>query len=459
MGSAGTATNVNDFYMRFHFLAARLSVALLALSLFSCQNQPASNSTKVAGVEIPEILPEDTSAKGSSEATLITTNYNKAIAELRKNSDNPKPFLDLASTFIQQGRISSNGAYYSNAALQMIDQVLNGETATKDQRFYAYSLKSAVMLHLQRYPEAREAAQQGLNISQYNAGIWGCLVDAQVELGHYDSAIVACDRMVRLRPDLRSYARVSYLREIMGENQPAIEAMKMAVQSGVAGLESTEWARAQLGDLYFNTGHKDSATLQYRYALFYRPGYAPAAMGMAHVFTAEKNLDSAIRYAELAVQAMPESSYQDYLADLLEWNGNPSKAKQIRAEALQTLTNEAASESKYDLAKYNRTREFALAYLAARDFSQAYRYAKADFGVRPANIDANALMAWVCYKLGKVNEAHGYADKAMSTHKKNAVLLYQCGTIFTAAGNATQGEMLKKEALSLMPYLDLRQFQ
>ena len=53
--------------------------------------------------------------------------------------------------------------------------------------------------------------------------------------------------MVDIRPDIRSYSRVSYLREIYGDYPGAIEAMKMAVDAGVAGDEATEWARIQLG--------------------------------------------------------------------------------------------------------------------------------------------------------------------------------------------------------------------
>jgi hypothetical protein len=40
-------------------------------------------------------------------------------------------------------------------------------------------------------------------------------VDGNVEMGNYDSAVAFADKMVALRPDLTSYSRVSYLREIL----------------------------------------------------------------------------------------------------------------------------------------------------------------------------------------------------------------------------------------------------
>lgn len=50
-----------------------------------------------------------------------------------------------------------------------------------------------------------------------------------------------------IRPDLRSYSRISYLREIYGDLDGAIEAMKLAVTAGYPGYEQTAWARLTLG--------------------------------------------------------------------------------------------------------------------------------------------------------------------------------------------------------------------
>ncbi len=43
--------------------------------------------------------------------------------------------------------------------------------------------------------------------------------DALVELGRYDEAFAAFDRMVSLRPGLASYARVAYARELTGDRR------------------------------------------------------------------------------------------------------------------------------------------------------------------------------------------------------------------------------------------------
>ena len=64
-------------------------------------------------------------------------------------------------------------------------------------------------------------------------------------------------------------SRTPYLREIMGDTDGAIEAMKLAVSCGYPGHEQSEWTRCQLGRLYENTGRLDYARLQYALALHF----------------------------------------------------------------------------------------------------------------------------------------------------------------------------------------------
>ena len=62
-----------------------------------------------------------------------------------------------------------------------------------------------------RYGERARAAAPGV-VKPY-----GVIVDAQVELGRYDAAERTLQRMVDLKPNLSSYARVSYFRELHGD--------------------------------------------------------------------------------------------------------------------------------------------------------------------------------------------------------------------------------------------------
>ena len=426
---------------------------ILILGLFSCRNSQ-NPVTKVNGVSIPDILPKDTSSGTAGEQLNIRTTFDKAIKDLQANAENPKPYLELAAAYILEGRISGNGGYYSNAALSVLDDVMKSETSTEDQKFQALSLKSAVLLNMHQFKEAYDAANEGLKLAQYNAGIWGALVDADVELGHYADAVKAADKMMSIRPDLRSYSRVSYLRQLYGDIPGAISAMKMATESGVASIEATEWARVQLADLYLRSGNADSARLLYRYSLVYRPNYPQAEMGMARADAAQKQYDGAIEHARKAIKTMPEAAFIAYMADLYEWKGDTKKAAEVRADVLRLLKEAADNEPKDALVKHNNARELAMAYLDAKDLENAQRYAKIDYDMRPDNMDANELMAWIAYLKGDFAGAKAYAEKTLVTNTKNATTLYKAGTIFAAAGDKQRGDSLQQTGLKIMPYID-----
>ena len=81
----------------------------------------------------------------------------------------------------------------------------------------------------------QEALQLGERARAANPSVprvYGVIADAQTELGMYDDAIATLQTMVDMRPDLSSYSRVSYARELHGDLDGAIEAMRMAVDAG-----------------------------------------------------------------------------------------------------------------------------------------------------------------------------------------------------------------------------------
>lgn len=441
----------SPLFMTFKRIPAVLCLCFLILAA-ACGGSHES-STTVNGIRIPNILPEDTSKGSRQEQMMIRTTFDKAIADLKTNSENPQPLLDLASAYIMEGRISGNGGYYSNAVLEVLERVLTGEGATEDQRFQALSLKSTVLLNMHQFKAALDAANEGLAISQYNSGIWGALVDAQTELGHYPEAVAACDKMLSLRPDLRSYSRASYLRQIHGQNAGAIDVMKMAVESGVPGLEPTEWARVQLGDLYFNTGKIDTARLMYMYSNYYRPDYPYALMGLARVCRAEDKVDSALFFTRAAIRQLSESAFISYMADIYELKGDAAKAKEVREDVRKSLEDLVKNEPGNAKVKHNSNRELANAWLALGEYDKALGYSGKDLEMRPGNIDANELEAWIYYRKGDFNKAKEYAAKMFVTNQKNALSLYRAGMIYSAAGEVAKGDSLKAEAVSIMPYV------
>ena len=146
-----------------------------------------------------------------------------------------------------------------------------------------------------------------------------------VELGNYFAAVKEADIMMSIRPDLRSYSRVSYLREIHGDYPGAIEAMKLAVDAGPPGDEATEWARIQLGKLYEISGDLKNAEMSYNISLQYRPGYAYAIAGLGRMATLAKEYNKAIAYYKQADSLVNDYSFKEDMADVYELAGQKDK--------------------------------------------------------------------------------------------------------------------------------------
>lgn len=450
-------TATHDYTMKFSILSRLALITVVAVNLFtavSCSNAPKAGPDEVVvnGVVIPKILPRKEGLGTASEVKEIQVAYDGAVAALKEDTTAASTYLTLASVFISEGRVSGNGGYYSNAAIRMLDRALGAEDATLDERFQAYSLKSAALLNLHLFTEALEVARQGLQLNDYNSGIYGALVDANVELGRYNEAVKACDKMLSIRPDLRSYSRASYLRQIYGDIPGAIVAMKMAVEAGVPGDEGTEWARTTLGDLYLANGAPDSAAVTFQQSLQFRPAYPRAEVGLAHAAAAKEQYGDAIAHMRTAIKLTPESSYVGYLADLHALNGDTVKAAEIRSEVLGKL-EVAEREAQKDGFKHNGARELAQANLAAGKLDAALKLAQQDLKSRPENVDANELVSWILYQKGDFAGARPYADKAMATGSKNPASLYKAGSVYSRAGNASRGDSMLTSTLRRHPYL------
>ena len=422
----------------------------------SCSSSGGRDTQQInSDLSIPALLTRKKQIGNAAEDTMIKTTYDKAVDGLKKNPDDLKQFITLASVYITEGRITGNSGYYSNAAIDVLNRVTNEQAANKDIAFEALNLKSAVLLNMHQFKDALAIAQQGVAINAYSSGIYGALVDANVEIGNYDEAVKNCDKMLSIRPDLRSYSRASYLRQIYGDNAGAIVAMKMAVEAGGPGDESTEWARVTLGDLYLNIGKADSASYAYRTALMYRPGYPYAQIGLAKVQKSQKNYDSAIALTREAINTMSQPAFVLMLADLYELKNDKAKAAEIRGDVINLL-EEGEKEQANSPIKHNASREMAMAYMDTKQNEKALQYALKDLTMRPDNIDANELVAWLYYLDGDYANAKTYAAKTLRTNTKNATTLYKAGMVYATAGDAAKGNELMQQAREISPFIDQR---
>jgi tetratricopeptide (TPR) repeat protein len=386
---------------------------------------------------------------GSGEWVNAKAAIEGLLAALRKNPDDRKAQLQLAEAYIQEARITGDHVYYDEAAMELLNDLLQKEP----DNFEALSCKAAVYLSQHHFTDGKEIAMQALKLNPHNAYIYGLLVDANVELGDYKEAVKMSDKMVSIRPDLKSYSRISYLREIHGDYKGAIVAMKMAVASGIPGQEQTEWARIFLGHLYENTGAIDTAELCYRIALENRAGYAYAYAGLGRIEKANHNYKDAIKDFEKAEKLTSDYSFGDELTDLYRLDNQPEKAYKNAQAVIEKLNADSNSDERNSKTGHYSDRELAYAYLKVYKYDMALKHALIEYNRRPDNIDVNETLAWVYYKLGKYIDADKYINVAMKTNSQNPNLLYRACLIKMKSGFRKDGIALMEKALDINPFL------
>lgn len=370
------------------------------------------------------------------------TNAQKLANAIKANPKDLKAQISLANLFIIEARATGNYTYYDKAAMKNINNVLK----TDPQNFSALTLKSLLYLSQHHFADGLATAIQAQSINPYNAFVYGILVDGNVEMGNYDSAVANAEKMMSIRPDLRSYARASYLREIYGDYPGAIEAMKLAVEAGAPGDESTEWCRVQLGHLYENNGDNKSAEMNYTIALDNRKNYAYALAGMARIALSNKMYDKAINYYLQADSLVNDFSFKEELVDAYQLTGQKDKAAATSKIVIDEMNINAIGAAFDENIGHYADRELAYAYLKINNYDKAVEHALAEYNRRPKNIDANETLAWVYYQKGDYAKALPYMKVALKTNSKNPVLLCRAGLIFQKAGDKIKAKEYLEQA-------------
>jgi tetratricopeptide (TPR) repeat protein len=375
-------------------------------------------------------FPTLASRGGNANASTEFLNAQKAVdfyrEEIRQHPERVKYYIGLAQLFLQEARVTGRHHEYLPTAQYLIGQALDREPQNYDARV----TKATMLMTMHKFEEAEQLVQGAIDAQPHTATGYGVLCDAQVELGKYDEAVRTCDKMMSTRPDLRSYARASYLRELHGDPEGAIQAMKMAADAGVAGQENRAWALYNLGKLFLNQGKLDTAAYIFNGILEERPGYAYALSGLAQVKRAQGRIVEGVDLLSKASQLTPEHVFVEQLADLYS-----SAAKNEQADGIAKIAIEMFSQ--HEKAGWNINREYAM-FCAdhGMNLEDALQRAAKEYQARPDNIDVLETYAWTLYRNGKAIEAASFIERALRLNTKSYMLAYHAAKIYEAAGQS-----------------------
>jgi tetratricopeptide (TPR) repeat protein len=399
------------------------------------------DETHTQSFSLVELLQRDGDLS-SEEFAQLQMKFNNLKTKYEADNSDFESLLKLAEIYIYEARVSGEHPYYYAAALATLDEVLKHEKViTKDQKFNALFYKATVELSQHHFEEALVTANKALAINKLNSGIYGVLVDANVEIGNYDEAVKMCDRMLEIRPDLRSYSRSSYLREIHGDITGSKVAMVNAINAGAPYSEYKCWSLVTLGGVYESVGQLDSAQICYEFATQERENYPFGVAGIARIMYKNGDVEKAEALYKKAIGMLPEIEFNIQLARMYKAQGRTKELKEMTA-SIETMFKEDIESG------HNMSLEYAnFLCTFKKDYQGALKYAKEEWSGRPKNIDVNKQLAFIYYKLGDKKRATQHLNVAMQTKKQDADLKCLQGLI-------KSDKALVKASFVMNPYQD-----
>lgn len=388
--------------------------------------------------------PEAAKAAESFSVSESDPEIKSALDYIAKASDSALGYQQLAIIYIKRAR--QTGDFSLNAKAETA--IKKGlEVAPADVS--VQKLQATLHLTYHRFDEALALGTQLAKDNPTDAFIYGILTDANVELGNYDAAVASVQKMVDLRPNSASYARVAHVRSLNGDHNGAVEMFKLAARTAdPSDKEAQSWCLSYLGEELWKYGKYAEAEKVYDEALTILPDYYLAAVGKGRVLASKGELDAAIQILTKTSDRIPNVDALIMLGDIYTKLGNTEKAKQ---------NYELVEVVEARIGVNNDQKRLALMWSNNNvKLDEALTIATREHGLRRDINTADAL-AWAQYKKGNFAEAKTAITETLRLKSNDAKFLYHSGMIEKALGNEAVAQKTLESAIKLNPNFDLIQ--
>jgi tetratricopeptide (TPR) repeat protein len=361
------------------------------------------------------------STRALGAATTSREDLEKRIkdmeARLRAHPDDVRSAVSLADTLLRETRVTLNAGLAVGA-----EQLLKKALLDDPGNYEAGRTLGALYLSEHRFREAIVVAEKNRAARPYDPINYGVIGDGHLELGEYDQAFDAFDRMMQLRPSAAAYARVAYARELQGNLKGAIESMTFAADAtGADDPEGLAWTDAQLGELYLHLGRLQDAKLEFAAASQAFPGHPFAVVGYAKTIAAEGDLQGALNLLLNLARISPTPDLAARIGDLLERLGRHEEA------ARQFALAEAGWRS--DVPDPKNLARFLADHGKAEEAVKVAEGAAAQRG----DIFTDDTLAWAYFKAGRIEDAKKTMPLALRTGTEDRDIRSHAETIAAAA--------------------------
>lgn len=328
-------------------------------------------------------------------------------ARLEKHPDDAGASLLLADALLRQARVTGNPGL-SVSAEQVLKTVLRDDPGSYD----AKRMLGALYLSQHRFREAVGVGEQNRDARPYDPVNYGVIGDAHLELGEYDEAFAAFDRMMALRPGAASYARVAYARELRGDLSGALHSMKLAVDATApTDPEGLAWAQSQVGDLHLQLNQVHEAKSAFTAASHAFPGHPFAIAGYSRAIAREGDVAGALELLRGLAARSPTPDIHAQMGDLLVRLDRRDEAE--RQFALAEAAWQSDAPEPRSLARFLAEHD--------RRIPDAVKIAEAAARERQDIFTEDAL-AWSYFKAGRIEDARAAIRRALRTGTRDATI-------------------------------------
>ncbi|MFJ2633222.1 tetratricopeptide repeat protein [Streptomyces sp. NPDC087422] len=345
----------------------------------------------------------------------------------------------LGLDYVQQAKNTADPTYYPKAEA-VLKRSLSVDAT---DNFTAMGGMAALEAGRHDFRQALTWSRKAVAVNPYNSSLYGTLADALTQLGRYDEAADAVQRMVDLRPGAPSLARASYVAELRGDIDTARTDMRRALQDS-AGPADQAFAHYYLGELAFNNGDPATELTEAAAGLRVAPTYTSLFQAKARAEAALGRTDAALADLNRAVQRVPQPEYVLQLGELYQSLGRTAQADEqyqlFRAEQKLFAANGVALDS-----------DAALFEADHGDAAQALAIARRGIESRPF-MDTHDALAWALHANGRDREALAESDLALAQGTRNALFRYHRGMIERSLGDAAAARTDLATALSVNPH-------
>jgi tetratricopeptide (TPR) repeat protein len=388
-----------------------VAAAAVALVMSACANAP----------ERPRVSRLALRAGTDTAATTreaLERRAEAARAALAAEPDNTGAAVALGDVLLRQARVSGQGGRALEA-----ERVLAAALAHDPERYEARRMLASTYLSLHRFREALREGVRCLAASPNDAVAHGIVGDAHLELGDYEKAFAAFDRMNELKPSAASYARAAYARELQGDLPGALDAMQMALEATPpSDAEAVAWHRAQVGHLFVEMGRTTDAAREFARAADTFPGHPLATHGLAHLAAAAGRHADALALVQTRLNDSPSAA--DFALAAAQYRALGRADEAERHDRLAEAAWRSDTPEPAQLARFLASREGRA--------SDAVRIAEAAFRDRRDIFTADAL-AWSYFRADRLEDARAAMAEARRTGTRDRIILEHAAAIDAAS--------------------------